>query len=285
MNISQNNVSSNCNLKCSYSFKYSNSSCVAANTGQNISLTYDATNIPPVTYNGNKYKVSNVTITTSSNVLYNGKSSSGSIMIQHLPLNEGNSLIVIIPLTTGSSNTNATNILTTIITETANLAPQAGTKSTISIDNYNLNSIVPKKPFYSFTSRDDIIIYGIESAIPLDADTLTKLNTITKSNSLQYPNVPLFYNPNGPNSTSSSGNDDIYIDCQPVNVSEEEIKISNENKLSGAYSQKTQNDLGQTILRIIFSPWFQLLLLIFGVSLFFYFIRYLLKLSDTKDVK
>ena len=61
LNISQDNVSGECNLKCSYSFQYSNSNCVAKNNGNTIVLSYDESNVPPATYNGNKYERPEIT--------------------------------------------------------------------------------------------------------------------------------------------------------------------------------------------------------------------------------
>jgi len=289
LNISQDNVSGECNLKCAYSFQYSNSSCVASNTGESIVLSYDESNVPPATYNGNKYKVSNIRITTSTYMLYNGKQLRGTLIISHLPVVGGGPFSVIIPIVSGTGALPSSNILTTIITETAKLAPKSGNKTSISLANYNLNNIIPKKPFYSFNlERDDYIVYGVENAIPIDADTLTKLSTITKGLTSTIPanSTSLFYNPKGPNSSgSSSGNDDIYIDCQPVNVSEETIQMSTENKLSADYQMKSDYNARATLLKIFFNPWFQLLLLIFAIVLFYYFIQFVLKLGDAKVVK
>ena len=288
LNISQDNVSGECNLKCSYSFQYSNSSCVASNTGESIVLSYDESNVPPVTYNGNKYKVSSIKITTGSILLYNGKNVKASLIISHAPIVGGGPFSVMIPIVSGTGSLPSSNILTTIITETANLAPKSGNKTSISLANYNLNNIIPKKPFYSFnTDRENIIAYGIENAITIDADTLTKLSTITKGVADIIPATnSLFYNPKGPNSSgSSSGNDDIYIDCQPVNVSEEAIQMSTENKLSADYQMKSDYNARATLLKIFYNPWFQLLLLIFAIVLFYYFIQFVLKLGDVKVVK
>jgi len=289
LNISQDNISGECNLKCSYSFQYSNSSCVASNTGESIVLSYDETNVPPVTYNGNKYKVSSIKITTGSILLYNGKNVKASLIISHAPIVGGGPFSVIIPIVSGTGSLPSSNILTTIITETAKLAPKSGNKTSISLANYNLNNIVPKKPFYSFNNDGkDIITYGLEYAITIDADTLTKLSTITKgvSNIIPANSTSLFYNPKGPNSNgTSTGSDDIYIDCQPINVSEETIQMSTENKLSMDYKLKSEYNVRATLLNIFFNPWFQLLLLIFAIVLFYYFIQFVLKLGDVKVVK
>jgi hypothetical protein len=288
-NISQDNVSGECNLKCSYSFQYSNSSCVASNTGESILLSYDESNVAPVTYNGNKYKVSSIKITTGSILLYNGKNVNASLIILHAPMVGGGPFSVIIPIVSGTGSLPSSNILTTIITETAKLAPKSGNKTSISLANYNLNNIIPKKPFYSFnTDGKDIITYGVEYAITIDSGTLTKLSTITKgvSNIIPANSTSLFYNTKGPNSSgSSSGNDDIYIDCQPINVSEETIQMSTENKLSADYQMKSDYDAKSTFIQIYNNPWFQLLLLIFAIVLFYYFIQFVLKLGDSKVVK
>jgi len=161
------------------------------------------------------------------------------------------------------------------------------------VENYNLNNIVPKKPFYSFNvpgpSDSDMIVYGIEYAIAIDADTIAKLNSIITSETFIFKAADfgnIFFNPKGPNSSgSSSGNDDIYIDCQPVNVSEETIQMSTENKLSADYKMKSDYNTRATLLKIYYNPWFQLLLLIFAIVLFYYFIQFVLKLGDAKVVK
>lgn len=285
MNISQNNISGECNLKCSYSFQYPNSGCVASNTGESIILSYDESNVPPVAYNGNKYQVGRVRLTTSQMLLYNGKNANASLIIEHTPISGGGNLDVMIPIVAGSGYVASSTILTTIINDTANLAPQTGNKTTISLDNYNLNNIVPKKPFYSFNmDNTSIIVYGIEYAISVDADTLTKLSTITKgiNNMIPASTYQLFYNSKGPNSSGSGSvnADNIYIDCQPVNMSEETIQVSTQN-----YKMKSENNLGDELLKIYNNPWFQLLLLIFAVVIFYYIIQFLLKLGDASPVK
>ena len=293
-NISQDNVSGECNLKCAYSFQYSNSNCVANNTGSAITLSYDESNVPPVTYNGNKYKVSSVSISTNIYFLFNGKQPKGTINITHTPIVGGTRFSVMIPIVSGNSSMPSSNILTNIINETANLAPKSGNKSVISVENYNLNNIVPKKPFYSFNWPDpgggtETIVYGIENAITIDADTIAKLNSIIKGETFVLKAAwlgKIFYNPKGPNSSgSSSGTDDIYIDCQPVNVSEETIQMSTENKLSMEYQMKSDYDAKSTFIKIYNNPWFQLLLLIFVIVIFYYFIQFVLKLGESKVVK
>ena len=48
INISK--ITGKCALKCSYSFHYSNSACIATNRGEYISISYDKSSSPPVLY-------------------------------------------------------------------------------------------------------------------------------------------------------------------------------------------------------------------------------------------
>ena len=207
-NFSQNNVVGECSSKCSYSFEYSKSSnCVANNTGRLIELSYDESSVPPVTYNGKKYKVSSVGLIAGSYYLFNGKMPKGLIFIKHIPAVAGESTPdfgVIIPIVSGTSDIPSSNILKQIINETANLAPKSGNKSVLSVNNYNLNNFVPKKPFYSFKADKSMeaIAYGIEDAIIIDDATITKLNTIFKPITDVLPAAwlgKIFYNSKGPN--------------------------------------------------------------------------------------
>ena len=55
INISPQNVYGKCDLKCVYNFKYKESSLTVKNNGINISLTYDNSNVAPVSYNEEKF--------------------------------------------------------------------------------------------------------------------------------------------------------------------------------------------------------------------------------------
>jgi hypothetical protein len=120
---------------------------VANNIGRGIVLSYDESNVPPVTYNGNKYKVSEVSISTNVYFLFNGKPPKGIINIGHTPILGGARMNVMIPIVSGNSSMPSSNILTQIINQTANLAPKSGNKSVISVENYNLNNNNSQKIF------------------------------------------------------------------------------------------------------------------------------------------
>jgi hypothetical protein len=54
MNISRQNISGKCNLKCAYSFKYQESNCSINNVGSYLSIPYDKSSVPPVIFNNTK---------------------------------------------------------------------------------------------------------------------------------------------------------------------------------------------------------------------------------------
>ena len=89
LDISMKNITGNCDLKCSYGFKYSESNSTAKNNEIMLNLTYDSTNASPVTFNGEKYSVGNIMITTPSIHTFNGQFLPGEIKISHNPVKGG----------------------------------------------------------------------------------------------------------------------------------------------------------------------------------------------------
>uniref|UniRef100_A0A6C0B9U0 Uncharacterized protein n=1 Tax=viral metagenome TaxID=1070528 RepID=A0A6C0B9U0_9ZZZZ len=229
MNISPNNISGECNLKCSYSFNYPISNCSATNKNTSISLTYDAGSVPAVQFNNAGYNVSQILLVAPSIHEFNGTTVGAEFIITHTPLAGGNSLNVCIPIVSGSSSTAATTILETIISTVSTQAPAAGDSTNIVINDFTLNSIVPDTAFYSYIDAQNVsfIVYGINDAINISQSSLQSLVTmINSTNNLSFPSGPLlFINPNGP--FQQTGNGEIYIDCQPTGNSEEITDITN----------------------------------------------------------
>jgi hypothetical protein len=63
IDISKKNVSGKCDLKCAYNFQYPESNTTAKNQDVLINLSYDNSKSPPVTYNTQKYTVTQTIIT------------------------------------------------------------------------------------------------------------------------------------------------------------------------------------------------------------------------------
>jgi carbonic anhydrase len=238
INISLTNITGKCDLKCLYSFNYTSSNCVVKNMKTYLALSYDSSNVAPVTYNTNKYNVSQIRIYTPSLHAFNDNRADAEMVIIHTPETSGKPLIVCIPIRKLNSSTTASNLLTDIIDKTATNAPNQGESINTNLDNFTLNTFIPYKPFFSYTgttflsSCDEVnfIVYGLMSALEITPDSLDKLQSIISSHSIKTQSNSFFLNESGPSSTASS--DQIYIDCQPTGSSTEETEVTTDKNTS-----------------------------------------------------
>lgn len=251
LDISMKNVTGNCDLKCSYGFKYSESNSTAKNNGIMLNLTYDSTNASPVTFNGEKYSVGNIMITTPSIHTFNERILPGEIKISHNPVKGGKTLDVCIPFKASSESSSASKIITDIINKVAANAPSSGDSTNLNMI-FNLQNIVPRKPFYSYTAgTSDTIVFGELEAIPLSSDTISKLKKIIKPYSVNMPFVELFYNSKGPAGGLQLG-DGIYISCKPTGSSKEKTAVEYDKTSSAMeFSDITQNPIFQLIIFVL----------------------------------
>jgi hypothetical protein len=274
MNISPDNISGDCKLKCVYSFNYPISNCVATNKKNYISLSYDSSSSPAVKFNNDNYNVSNILLVSPSLHKFNGSTVEAEFIIEHTPLAGGNVLFVCVPVTSNSYFTKATTILQTIISTVSNQAPASGETTNISIEDFTLNSIVPMEPFYSYSvsNKAQFIVYGLKNAINIDQKTMKNLQSmIETTNNSSIPNgqlfsqstnpkngnpLLLFVNSNGPTNASFTGDGEIYIDCRPTGNSEENTDIINvkpQTKMDLSISSIIQNPIIAFIIYSIFT--------------------------------
>jgi len=284
INISSDNVYGKCDLKCQYNFDYPNTSLVAKNDDIMIGLTCDEQNTSPVEFNQKKFNVTKIIIVSPSVHLFNNSQVNAEILIHHTPVLGGKPLIVCLPIIESSNTTTATNLLTEIINAVSSNAPSDGETTQVNLSNFTLNSIIPKKPFYSYVGNDinkslaAFIVYGYLDAIPLSDGTLTTLSNIIKPLSINLNGKYLFYNKEGPSSSFNS--EGIYISCQPTGSSGETVTVSDG-------SNDTNNDLGD----ITKNPAVKIFVFLFFIILFFlmlnkaynYFISNPLKINVSKS--
>jgi carbonic anhydrase len=277
IDISKDNVVGKCDLKCEFNFHYNDSSCVATNRGEYISLAYDTSSSPPVTYNSSAYDVKEIRIYSPSLHSFNGTKSDAELMIIHNTFAGANPLFVCIPINSSNSGQISSKNLSTIINTVASNAPTVDEKTTVNISKFNLNAFVPKKPFFSYTAtepyqpcneeKNEYIVYASDSSIGLTDTVLSVLKKVITENAYDIkPSPGLFYNEKGPASTSSSSQ--IYIDCQPVGQSEEETIITNSGTSYNFFTSENimQNQLVQVFLgAIIFVVLIYLIQFLIGV--------------------
>jgi len=253
INISKQNISGKCDLKCSYNFKYSETNLIAKNNGVSIALTTDSNKIPPVTYNNQKYNVTNIEIVSPSIHLFNGATATAEIIINHTPIQGGSQLNVAIPITSSSESSTASTLITQVIQSVSSNAPAANETTNLSISGFTLQDIVPSKPFYSYTGASDntdYIVFDITNAIPLSSSIITTLQQIIKPFPLPTPGGKLFFNSTGPNTTKVG--EGIYISCKPTGSSDEETAVTyNKNVTTYDFTDLTNNPTVKLIFQII----------------------------------
>jgi carbonic anhydrase len=233
INISTKNISGKCDLKCSYSFNYPSTNLIIKNNEYMITLTPE-NQMPGVVFNESQYTVSAINIYSPSLHKFNDSKASAEIQIEHIPVNGGNNLYVCIPIIKSSDTTNASNIVGSIITQTAKKAPGKNESLRLNLDDFTLQNVIPKAGFYNYTGTGDnkgeYIVYGMNNAIPVNERILTVLSKIIKPYNINIYGDSLFYNASGPNSTLKQQG--IYISCQPTGSSKESTNILNEKKMS-----------------------------------------------------
>lgn len=227
MNISNELITGNCNSKCAYSMKYMESNSTAKNQGVMIQLSYDARTNAQVVYNEQNYDVHAIMIVSPSVHLFNGSPMPGELVIEHAPTQGGNNLSVCIPLVASSETSNASALLTRIIEKVSTSAPSRGDSTQIPFP-FNLQHIVPSKPFYAYSDeRRDFIVFGDLDAIPLRSGVIETLQKIIRPFPIPMPPRELFYNSKGPQKGRKIG-DGLYISCQPTGSSAEETAVEQE---------------------------------------------------------
>ena len=279
IDISKKNISGKCDLKCAYNFHYEDSNTTAKNNGVMIKLTYDNNKVPPVSYNNQKYTVTDITITSPSLHLFNGVTSNAEIIIEHTPVKGGPSLKVGIPIKSSSESSDASYLLNEIIESTSTNAPSQGESTNLNITGFTLNKFVPTKPYYSYTDNEnnDWVIFGILDAIPLNSSILETLQKIIKPFPIPMIGGSLFLNASGPNSTKNIG-DGIYISCKPTGSSTEETEVEySKNTPSYNLSNIFDNPTTKTIFQIIIGC-----ILFIIIFLIFNFIYTLITTGETK---
>jgi carbonic anhydrase len=242
IDISSSKSSGKCDLKCDYKFSYQTSSCVGKNMGDYISLSYDNSSSSSITFNLTSYVVKEVRIYHPSLHSFNGNKLDAEMVIVHTSNTGEMPLLVCIPIRISNSTSISAGFFRNVVTTMSKNAPSEGDSTTIIINNYNLNYLIPKKPFYSYTGIEpyqpcsekvNYVVYDAsEIYLDIPQNVYDNLKKIVKENYYKSKTgVQFFYNSKGANTATS---DDIYIDCQPVGKSEETTDIINDTSYSSS---------------------------------------------------
>ena len=217
-----------------------------------LSLSYDPASVAPVVYNEQQYTVDKIAIVSPSIHLFNGVSLPAELIVTHQPVKGGHTLEVCVPMNISGDATNASRMVTEVIQKTAANAPSDGDSTHLNM-SFNLQSVIPRKPFFTYTEGSaDWIVFGELDSIPINTSTAETLTQIIKPYSVATSSVDLFYNAKGPTSGVSLG-DGIYISCQPTGSSTEETAVEYEKTPTSTvdFASLWKNQLFQLFIAVV----------------------------------
>ena len=214
-----------CSLRCNYHPIYTIPyGITGTNEGSYLEYTFTNNDYSTI-YNGSSYRASTMRLYQPSLHTYDGEELPAELVIQHTMESSNKELNVCIPIESGGPRTNNVGKLIAMTFEYAN---SQGSDTIINLPNFDISSIIPRKPFFSYTGTNtsgdcgsvaDFIVFGDSASIKISRDIMTALqNGITDSSANIAEGLPYYYNENGPTLTTSG---EIYIDCQPISSSDE----------------------------------------------------------------
>ena len=222
MNIANATVAGSCTLKCVLRCTYEDTPSVLTNEGILLSLTYLSTQDAPVQYNKDKYTVSSIQLSYPSRHLFEGKPADAELLLLHTPLLGGPTLTMAFPVALNATQTSV--VVSEIIDTAAQLTPARNDTTQVSMVSWSSLPIT-KQPFYTYTDPSTTwIVFGILHALSISTADMTTLQHMVQPYTVVLPTYSLYLNREGAN--SNAGRDGIYIDCSPVQESEETVAIT-----------------------------------------------------------
>lgn len=215
-----------CSLKCLLWYNYGNSSCTVTNQTDSLLIRYDGSS--DVMFNSLKYNPAEIRIYKPSIHTFEGQPADAEMVITHNSDNGG--LLVCIPIM-ANANSNAstgTNLLNDIIEH----APKQKDSTTLNIQDFNLNYLIPKSAYYTYigsipygtcgTAQYQYVVFP-KTSIQIQQSTLDALGGLIHDSYIAVHPGESFYNEKGTSHNGFSGDGQIYIDCQPTSEDGDEI--------------------------------------------------------------
>jgi carbonic anhydrase len=242
---------SKCEQKCLYWYNYAApSTCLVANEGDRLTIQYDGGG--DVTFNTMTFTPSTVRIFSPSLHKFNGNQTAAELIVQHSSKSSSmDGLLVCIPIVTVGELTAAGQILDTII---EGAPPEENTSATVTVADFNLNNMIPKSGYFTYTGPlpyDTCVPTGNYQYVvfhPLKKGTIaiTPASLSTLQSIIHFSYIvategnDVFFNSKGTSSNGFNGDGQIYIQCQPVGQSSDEVvyKESSGGSSSGSVDYK-----------------------------------------------
>jgi len=235
INISKQAVTGSCDKKCNLIYDYHESTCNVYRNVNYLELDYDASSKAPVSFNKIDHEVYKVRIYSPSLHTFNNEPAPAEIVIAHN--GNGSNLLICIPLMESSITSECSKFMDKLIEGTQRLAPKVGNRATINVSDYNLNSFVPKLPYFYYEStlpfppcngNYNLVVFHTSTFDTIKKVTLDKLKKMIKPHKIKIQSGPdLFLSGLNARMTDKS---DIYISCQPVSITDKKEGFSNYNE-------------------------------------------------------
>lgn len=274
VNISNQNISGECNQKCAYSINYIKQPFTITNYGQYLGLSYN-NSVADSEFNGKKMKVESIMIKQPSTLKYNNEYADAEITISLIPELVGESLNVYIPISQSGKIGDSSNLMEQIVVSVSKTAPTSGENTDKGLDELDLNKIIPKGRFFNFKnkqSRVNGIAYSLSDGIYLSKDNVKILrDMLTIRSGVVTSDTDIFVNPNGAIRGTLSGSSEIYIDCQPTDSSEQQVDVTYDKKIPA--TKFDLEDLTHNILFELVMASLLFIILMFIVHALFNYIK------------
>lgn len=260
INIVTQNTDAECTSKCQYSFNYPRTGIwvTKKETYINFKPTKIA-NIGEAIYKEKDYIVKNMRLYKPSLHTYGGEKMDAELIIKHSNISGiGIDLMVCIPI---SKNGQFNSTLDDLIKNIGDYAPGNNSQVGLNRENFTLNDLVPYKPYYSYkgtlpytpcTGNYHYVVFGKQDALGISVNTYNTLNNLIVDNDINISKsneIKVFYNKNGPSKNKGEQGDDIYIECKPTGVSDNEVLVN--MKETGGGVASVQNFLQSKAFSII----------------------------------
>ena len=227
IDLSKQNIKSDCNRLCKYEYDYPDSSTTIRNLGLYLKLTYDKFSpvVAPVLFNNINMNVDEIRIFKPSLHTFSGNHAKGEIIIKHS--GNGDNLLVCIPMIIENSNSKGSKILDEIMEKSKDKIPNSPDVTTVNIQNFTLNDFIKKKkPFFSYkgtqpykpcNDKYNLIVFDLDSAFKVNPSTFSIIDKLISNQeySIKKDNN-FFYNRTGALKKGSGETDEYYLECNPT---------------------------------------------------------------------
>jgi len=231
------NNTKDCSSRCSLEFSFGVGDCILKNETHYYSFLNYLPNTYKVQFNGNPYYIQDIRLYKQN--FYNIHSldiASNCTLFIHLTHGNKN-LLLCIPIAVNNMVSNSKVFFDQILD-----FPEENKTKTYRIDNgFRLSSLIPKGAYYYFkdstpyppcTGSYSVILFTNIDMLNMSKKTYDKMNIKPLTLNNYTFTGHLYYNKQGTSHPDfNTGEDDIYIDCQPVETTEDGGEIPREDLL------------------------------------------------------